>query len=156
MGRFEVRPPRAGDIAVIANGMRLSDKQEIWAASRLTPHEGLELALKKSPDIWVGTWEGRPIGMAGCFPGSLLGGVGYPWQLATPEIEAAALPYLRASKPCFAGLRRKYRLLVNWVDVRNEKSIKWMKYLGFEIEDPAPYGVDGLPFHYAWMRGEQQ
>lgn len=153
MGNFEVRPPLDGDAAVIACGMRPSDRLEIWAASRFTPYEALCYGQRHSTLCWTGVWKGRPIGMAGCAPGSLIGNVGYPWQLATKEIEEAALPYLRQSRSFFRTLRKSYSLLVNWVDARNAISIHWLKYMGFKIEEAAPYGVDGLPFHYFWMRG---
>lgn len=153
MALFEIRDPLPGDVEEIASNLRQSDRREIWAASRLTPLEGLRVAAARSPDIWVGTVDGKPIGMAGAFAGSLLGSVGYPWQLSTPEIDKVAIPYLRSSRIYFEAIRCRYELLCNWVDARNTKSIRWMKYLGFHFDPARPWGVDGLPFHYAWIKG---
>ncbi len=37
--------------------------------------------------------------------------------------------------------------LQNYVDARNEISIRWLKWLGFRFDPkPVPYGIWGLPF----------
>jgi hypothetical protein len=37
--------------------------------------------------------------------------------------------------------------LTNLVDVRNEKYIRWLKRIGFNILPPIAMGRDGLMFH---------
>jgi hypothetical protein len=40
-----------------------------------------------------------------------------------------------------------YPHLENYVDVRNELSIKWLRWLGFQFDpQPIPYGVWEMPF----------
>ena len=39
-----------------------------------------------------------------------------------------------------------YTWLVNWVDDRNTCAIRWLKWMGFTIHEPEPYGVANLPF----------
>jgi len=58
---------------------------------------------------------------------------------------------------CVKWVRRqseKFSLLYNYVDARNVKSIKWLRWLGFQLDEPAPYGVRGLPFHRFELRGK--
>jgi len=38
----------------------------------------------------------------------------------------------------------------NHVYSRNRSAVRWLKHLGFVIEDAAPYGVRGAPFHKFW------
>ena len=40
----------------------------------------------------------------------------------------------------------QYPVLVNYVSVDNELSIKWLKYLGAKFYDPSPYGKEGKMF----------
>jgi len=47
-----------------------------------------------------------------------------------------------------------YSHLENWVDARNTKAINWLRWLGFTVHDPVPFGVAGLPFHRFDMRRE--
>jgi len=43
---------------------------------------------------------------------------------------------------------KNYKYLYNWVDCRNEKSIKWLRYLGFNtIRRDEQYGKGKMPFY---------
>jgi hypothetical protein len=46
----------------------------------------------------------------------------------------------------------QHSFLENWVDARNVTSIKWLKWCGFDFDDPAPFGVEQLMFHRFEMR----
>jgi hypothetical protein len=53
---------------------------------------------------------------------------------------------LEHSRETIHLLRRVYGPLENWVDARNRLAIRWLRWCGFEIEAPAPYGPHELPF----------
>ena len=40
-----------------------------------------------------------------------------------------------------------YRLLQNHVDARNTEAVRWLGWLGFEMDPALPFGPDQLPFH---------
>jgi hypothetical protein len=40
-----------------------------------------------------------------------------------------------------------YPKLYNYIDVRSKKTIRWLKWAGFEFAAAAPYGVEQRPFH---------
>jgi len=42
----------------------------------------------------------------------------------------------------------------NYVDVRNTVAIHWLKWMGFKMEEPQAWGVQGLDFHKFTMRAE--
>jgi hypothetical protein len=50
-----------------------------------------------------------------------------------------------------ARMRAAYPQLENHVDARNRRALRWLGWLGFTIEAPAPWGVEGRPFHRFWM-----
>jgi hypothetical protein len=46
---------------------------------------------------------------------------------------------IRAMSYCCAPME-------NWVDARNLDAIQWLRWCGFQIEAPRPYGKHGLDF----------
>jgi hypothetical protein len=74
-------------------------------------------------------------------------------MIGTTQLDKNVGAFIRHSKPYYSAVRSTYPYLVNYVDARNRKSIKWLKWLGFEFEDkPKPMGVAGLPFYKFELR----
>ncbi len=73
-----------------------------------------------------------------------------PWLVGTDDLER----YQRISAPLrkvVAAMLSVYPYLENYVDARNHVAKAWLHWLGLPLEDPAPYGVLGLPFHRFYM-----
>jgi len=66
------------------------------------------------------------------------------WGVFTRAIERHPIAFLRASREWIGALPVD---VVNYVDARNTKAVKWFEWLGFEVSDPVPYGVNGELFH---------
>jgi hypothetical protein len=45
------------------------------------------------------------------------------------------------------GWREKYGPLINFVHTDNEKSIRWLRWIGFTIAAPVPFGIKQHLFH---------
>jgi hypothetical protein len=99
--------------------------------------------------------DGRVVCMFGVAPVNLLGDTGVPWLLGSDDIERHAVTFLRGSKRYIAEMSRDYRLLTNYVDARNTLSIRWLKWLRFDILAAEPYGPFGLPFHRFELRNDK-
>jgi hypothetical protein len=82
-------------------------------------------------------------------------GVGVVWLLATQEIERHPVRFYRESKRMFGNVTEKYETLINWVDQHNTLSLRWLQWLGFEIEEPEPWGVLQLPFCRVCYRNDE-
>ncbi|MEP3275330.1 MAG: hypothetical protein ABJN26_16085 [Stappiaceae bacterium] len=149
-----VRKSVVGDIDPIAQNMRAADRAEVWAASRRTPRRALEFSLRNSSVAFTGLADGTPFVMFGVGEQSRLLGVGVPWLLGTEQIEKHAVHFLRQSHLWSAVLQQNFRVLKNHVDNRNTLSIRWLKWLGFELAEPRPHGPDGLLFRAFEMRAE--
>ena len=78
---------------------------------------------------------------------TLLSQVGAPWLLGTEEIAKHGMHFLRASKRYIESQRKRYSLLLNYVDARHIIAIRWVRFLGFELLPAEPIGVDRMPFH---------
>ncbi len=135
------------DLEFIAANMDPADVAEVWAMGRKTPLEALEASSKVSRETYVGLAYGVPICAFGIGQRTLLDNVGIPWLLGTPEIRKHPRPFLRVSKNWVERAARGYTRLENWVDVRHTRAVKWLKWLGFTVEAPTPFGPDLMPFH---------
>ena len=134
-------------IAFIAPRMRQADADEIWAAAHLKPQRALEWSMLASREPMTGAADGRPVCMFGISTTTPFDRIGHPWLLSTDEIENHAYVLLTGSRRYLTIERERYAGLENYVDARNTKALRWVRWLGFAIDPPASYGVDGLPFH---------
>lgn len=131
----------------IARSMRQHDIDEIYAARRMTPYAALYEGFIASNLCLTGLdKQGRLLGMFGVTQDYENVRYHVPWLLASDKIEKQWIAFLRTSKLLLPRLLQTYGRLRNYIDARNTKSIAWLKYLGFDMEEPKPYGALGLPF----------
>ena len=116
------------------------------------PFEGLISSVKNSTLKWSIAKGDDIIGVFGVGAANIFSEHGSPWLLATPQIEEIGLSFLRQSRGYVKQMLNQHSFLENWVDARNVTSIKWLKWCGFSFDDPAPFGVEQLPFHRFEMR----
>lgn len=145
-------PAEAAHIPVIVAGVRQADVDELWASSFSTVEDALARGLKVSTLAWTVLYGDAPVTMAGVAPLSILGSVGVPWLVATADVERAPVPFLRASRGYVPRMLGVYHHLMNYVDNRNTTAMRYLRWLGFEMGEPEPHGVLGLPFRRFEMR----
>lgn len=151
----EVRDAVPSDVAVVASDMRPDDVAEVEASCGLDPLGALARSFAMSDMAWTGTVDGVPVCMFGVAPLSVMGGIGSPWLLGTPKMERVPLTFLRLNREYVARMLERYGHLVNHVDARNRVSIRWLRWLGFHVDENAfPMGPFGAPFHRFEMRRE--
>ena len=64
-------------------------------------------------------------------------------------------PFVRECRPYTQILNAQYDRIYNYVDARNKKAIRWLKFVGFTIDKtPYPVGPDNTPFLFLYrIRG---
>lgn len=144
--RCALVPVTRSHVDAVASKMRTCDRAEIWASSHSAPRAALRRGVAASSMTLTGIVDGRPVCVMGVAPASLLSGIGTPWMLSTAALERAARPMLRLSLPLIDAMNERFPRLVNYVDNRNVKTIRWLDWLGFEIGEPSPHGLEGLLF----------
>jgi hypothetical protein len=143
---LRVRRALPADAVALAPRLREEDAAECWRLDRSGPTESLADSLDSSAEAWAAELDGVVIGLWGVRPHSVVLGVGMPWMLGAPEIARSPRLLVRGSRHYCDRWLTAYRLLVNVVDARYTKAIRWVRSLGFTVSEPYPVGPDGHPF----------
>lgn len=150
MANVRFRPLQPGDVAYLATNLREADKHELVASRGVGVDfgEALARAVMLSSHLWTAADPtDLPIAIFGVAPVSLLAGVGSPWLLGTERVFDHPRTLVIEGRRYLSRMRETYPDLFNYVDARNEQSIRWLKRVGFTVHPAAPYGAEGLPFH---------
>lgn len=137
--------------ARVVEAARPEDIRELWDGSLLSPAEVLDLGSHRG-EAWVGVVDGEPVCVFGVARGSLLSGEGWPWMIGTDRLPFRGRAFLEGSREVVAEMRRRFPVLRNFVDERNYRAVRWLKWLGFTIMEAEPHGPFGLSFHPFEMR----
>lgn len=131
----------------IAENLRTADRAEIRATSGLSPEDSLMASYHLSTSSYLILDRlSTPIGAMGAAP-SLIEDVGIIWMLGTDGIEREALSIARQTVRYVEELHTDYPVLWNYIDARNELSMRWLDASGFSIADVLPsHGPEHRPF----------
>jgi hypothetical protein len=145
-----VRKSVKSDLDALKDNLRQSDVVEIKASHGVTPEQALTRGLEKS--IWSCTIEnGRPIGVFGLNPESIMGYKAVVWFLATDDLDKIQRRFLRHGRYFVNMMLDFYPFLENHVHSENKKAINWLKWLGANIGQPEPLGINGEMFHHFYF-----
>ena len=152
--KYAIVPATEEHIGAIASDIRGADRAELWAADHHTPEEAMRKALDRTVDPLVGLVDGVPVVMWGVSPFTFSGRTGIPWLVSTNRLEKHFRIFLKGCKLYIDKYRNEYDTMFNFVDERNAVAIRWLKWLGFTVEEARPYGKDQLPFCVFRMENE--
>jgi hypothetical protein len=147
-----VRPAVLEDAAAIAADLREADRLELEASTPKKPEAAILEAIRLSVVCWTAECDGVPIAVFGVSPVSMIRGTGSPWLLGTTGCDAVTVPFVRLARQYIPAMLSLFPELENMVDVRNVKSIRWLKRLGFGFGDATPHPYSGSPFFPFSMR----
>jgi len=151
MSKYEIFPATMEHVKELAQTMCLEDIEECWAARHYAPLEALEQAVKISSDATTGLIDGTVACIFGVAPVSLAGGKGSPWMMTAPILREHGRTFLRGNRIWMEDQKYKWLFLENYVDARHTLAIHWLKWMGFDMDKPAPYGPDRMSFHrFSW------
>lgn len=143
------RSVEPGDVAYLAPRLRESDRLEITASTGLVDIAAiLQDSIDRSLQVWVCcSPDGEPVSVMGVASLSLLGGMGCPWMLATDLVDRVPGRLMKHSRTFLGRMHELFPHLENFVDARNERSVRWLRRLGFTIHPAEPHGPAGQLFH---------
>jgi hypothetical protein len=132
--------------------LRAGDLREIHALG-----ETQESAFTKvlGASLWAETYmvDGEPAVIRGVIPLSLLSKTANAWLMSGEPIEAHRKSFMALTREGVERLRKEWSVLVSFVDADYTRSIAWLKWLGFALEEAQPLGPKGALFHKATLRG---
>lgn len=131
----------------IAANLREADRREVLATLPGPIPDLVAATVAMSLKSWLAVDENMtPIAVLGVAP-SDEPMVGIPWLLTTDAVRNCATSFGRQTARYVAEMHELFPILTNFVDVRNEDAITWLRWAGFEIVDVDPhYGTAGEPF----------
>ncbi len=148
MVSVSIIPATLDHVGAIAEKVRPADRDELWAASNITAERAMRNGIEHSEVAMTGLIDGVPVCMWGVVRESLVCNMGVPWMIGTELLDKYAATFLRRCRAPILEIFAGYDILVNHVDARNKKAIKWLGFMGFKVEkEPVTYGVEKLPFH---------
>jgi len=127
--------------------IRAADCREIWRTYMSDPNLTVALSIGSSGKAYTALLDGEIICIFGVATTSVIGRVGAPWLIGSDLVAKVPRRFLVESKERVQKMKDGYSLLKNYVDVENSVSIKWLKWLGFTIdEEIRTHGLAKKPF----------
>jgi hypothetical protein len=141
MSAMKIKPATMADAIYIGEHLRAADVTELRACQPDEPSVAVVRSFVAADWCNVVTVDEVPAVIYGVTKTNIEG-VGSPWMLATDDIGKICARFLIGSKREVERMRESYDWLYNKVHCDNAVSIKWLRWLGFEIY-PDPCGADG-------------
>lgn len=127
-----------GQVQQIAANLRASDRDEIAASSGLEPLFCLRESVTLSSRAWIVLDRlKRPIVAFGVAP-SIHAGIGVAWLLGTNGMMGEAINLARHTQTYLDQMHADFPQLFNFVDARNDVSLRWLEWSGFRIVSSRP------------------
>ena len=134
------------DIKYLAPRLRQTDKEEILAGIGETPYRALLIGYFECAIVFtIVNPKNEPVGIFGVT--DCKDGTGAIWLLATDGLAKIQIAFLKECRKVVNVLNKKYKILWNFVDCRNQLHIKWLKWCGFQFINKTNYGVLNKPFY---------
>lgn len=140
-----VRAFEPSDVEFILNDLHYDVIEEVENSPYAHPREALLRSVQVSADVQTGLLEGEPIVIFGVGVQSLFSDTGVPWMFVTNGVQRCSTTFIRQSRAVVDGWRSRYRYLGNYVDARNTLAVRWVQWMGFDIQPVQTVGEKRIP-----------
>lgn len=144
-----VRRATLEDAHYVAANLRDADRDEVLAAAGVDPRLALPQFIAEGREVWAAGVEsnGRAEILFGVDPIPYVEKAGVIWLLSTPVLYQYPVEFVSRSKELLDKFHERYELLTNYIDARNSRHIRWLKFMGFTlIRRVDRFGAQSLPF----------
>lgn len=146
-----VRRPHWRDIGELAARLRQADRDELAALGHPGDPTPLLAEGVRASTMALAALRGDHLlcifGVAPLRPHLLTEHVGVPWLLGTDALFAEGRSLISLPGPYIRQMLERYSKLVNVVHADNTRAVRWLRRMGFRLDDPAPFGPHGALFH---------
>lgn len=153
MAEITIREARPDDADRLLLELRQCDRQEAEAMAGASQVDFvMRYTVGASLAAWTAEQGGELVAMFGVVPISIVNGIGCPWLLGTDRMDRLPRAVMENTRAYIPTMLALFPHLINFIDARNQRSIRLLRWLGFQILPAQPFGVRGLPFHRFEMR----
>ncbi len=135
------------DAEYLAQHLRPGDLREI-AALGVSPRTAVMESVRASDRVWTAFHEGKPMMIFGVADPVFNPSPATIWALGTPECSRYKREMLRVGRAVVRNLLRSYPEMDNWCDARYSESVRFVRHLGFTVDQPREWGGNGEPFRH--------
>ena len=136
----------------IAMNLRIEDFDEVYAATGGNPFDAVLEDWMTSIRKWIiFNKQNIAVAVLGVRPLTMFSDIGIPWLLGADGLNKMKMFFIKNSKTIIEEMKKNFRILINCVDSRYVKAIRWLEWCGFTIDDAVPIGADKVPFHMIYM-----
>jgi hypothetical protein len=125
----------------IINTMREIDRKEALLSNGLSEREAMEFTRDTAIASFCALYDGVPVLVFGIGRRTPIDHVGVPWLVANDMIDDHPLKLLKAARVYFDRMHKEFECMENYILAENVKSIRFLKWLGFEFDEPKRAGV---------------
>jgi hypothetical protein len=130
---------------VLSRRLRTSDVEEL-AGYGLTPRQALEGGLHGSTRAWTALAGREPFCLFGVVP-PIDGEPPKPWLVGTDGLCRHWGAFLRFNRRMMPEMLALHGRLADVVEARNAVSLRWLRWLGFQVHSAVARDSDGEPVH---------
>tara|TARA_R110000868_G_scaffold84149_3_gene237376 strand:+ start:133 stop:552 length:420 start_codon:yes stop_codon:yes gene_type:complete len=133
----------------ILQNLRGDQLEYVSDKTSLSAEMGEKIAV--STHCFVGMADGKIAVIWGVLTPSITSGVGIVWAMTTKVTDEHPFVFVRHSRIAMEQIRKDYSELVAYVAADYKRSIRWLRWLGFEVS--APRDFHGMKARVAKMKG---
>lgn len=141
---IELREAGFQDVIVLGPRLTYIDALEAKALTGMSPIGALAFSVGGSDMAWTVVEDGVPIACFGAGP--YINGVGTPWLLQSERAKAYPRLFVKYGHWALQQMDGKYLALRNFVHADNAPAIRWLRHLGFTVQDRT-VSIRDEPFH---------
>src|SRR5574341_510920 len=136
--KYEVRRAVPSDAAAFWSCICDDDRREIESLNKYPGQEMLERSIQNSdyPRILLVRETGEALCCCGVVRMNMLSSIGNIWCVTSKYLPGHSVVFFRKSRMWVREQQEQYALLYNYVPVWHTKSLKWLRWLGFEFSSP--------------------
>lgn len=143
-----IKQAKLSDVKALAPYLRRADVREIIVRSGRPAYDNLMSSFNTASFCHSIYFQDTIIAMFGVTP-TKKKRVGRVWMLANDELYNHSREIVRISKPWVNTMMKGHNILYNHVHADNKASIRWLKWIGFEmLELHNNFGVGKEDFWY--------
>ncbi len=129
----EIVKAKKDDVPKMLTVLRERERNAIVDSPTATAY--LERALSQCAEAWTGYIDDQIVCMWGIDRGSMLTNSAYIWLVTCKGVDEHSFIFVRHSQRRLQELTKRDSFIHGIVQADNEQSIRWLRWLGFQLGD---------------------